>query len=156
MAFEIPESVKVYSQFTHPLLMWVLLALSIYALYLGIQWRRTRTAEGNKKKELLKGKFNVKHYQVGSLVLVLMVIGSIGGMAITYLNNGKLFVGPHLIAGLTMTGLIATSAGLSPFMQKGQDWARYSHIFLNIVITGLFGWQAVSGIDILQRIISRM
>lgn len=156
MSFEIPESVKVYSQFLHPIMMWLLLALTSYALYLGIQWRRARTAEGDMKKELLKGKFNIKHYQVGSLVLVLMVFGTIGGMAVTYINNGKLFVGPHLIAGLAMTGLIAMSAGLSPFMQKGQDWARYTHIFLNVIITGLFGWQAVSGMDIVQRIISRM
>jgi cytochrome bd-type quinol oxidase subunit 2 len=156
MPFEIPESVKTYSQFFHPAMMWMLLALTSYALYLGLQWRRTRTAEGEQKKELLKGKFNVKHYQVGSVVLVLMVIGSIGGMAVTYLNNGKLFVGPHLIAGLGMTGLIALSAGLSPFMQKGQDWARYSHILINVVIMGLFGWQAVSGMDIVQRILSRM
>lgn len=156
MSFEIPESVKVYSQFIHPIVMWALLALTSYALYLGIQWRRARTAEGDLKKELLKGKFNIKHYQVGSLVLVLMVLGTISGMAVTYINNGKLFVGPHLIAGLGMTGLIAMSAGLSPFMQKGQDWARYTHIFLNVIITGLFGWQAVSGMDIVQRIISRM
>jgi cytochrome bd-type quinol oxidase subunit 2 len=156
MPFEIPVSVKTYSQFFHPVMMWMLLALTSYALYLGIQWRRTRTAEGEQKKELLKGKFNVKHYQVGSVVLALMVVGSIGGMAVTYINNGKLFVGPHLIAGLSMTGLIAISAGLSPFMQKGQDWARYTHILINVAIMGLFGWQAVSGMDIVQRIISRM
>ncbi len=152
----IPESVKVYSQFVHPVLMWVLFALTIYALYLGVQIRRTRAAEGDLKKELIKGKFNLKHYQIGSLVLALMVVGSIAGMAITYLNNGKLFVGSHLLAGLGMTALIALSAGLSPFMQKGQDWARYTHISLNVVIMGLFGWQALTGVQIVQRIISKM
>ncbi|MCU0568880.1 MAG: DUF4079 domain-containing protein [Oculatellaceae cyanobacterium Prado106] len=154
--FEIPESVKVWSQFGHPVLMWVLLGLSLYALYLGVQIRRTRSAEGEAKKELIKGKFNNRHYQMGSLVLALMVLGSIGGMAITYLNNGKLFVGPHLLAGLGMTGLIATSAALSPLMQKGQDWARYTHIVLNLAIVGLFGWQAVTGMQIVQRILERM
>jgi hypothetical protein len=156
MSFEIPEPIKVYSQFFHPALMWVLFALTSYALYLGIKVRRTRSAEGDEKKELIKGKFNTKHYQIGSLVLALMVLGCIGGMAITYINNGKLFVGPHLIAGLGMTGMIATSAALSPLMQKGSDWARYTHIFLNVGILGLFAWQAISGIDILQRIISKM
>jgi len=38
-------------------------------------------------------------------------------------------------------------------MQKGQDWARYAHIGLNVAIVGLFGWQAVSGMDIFQRIL---
>jgi len=156
MNFAIPESVKVYGQFFHPVLMWVLFALTIYALYLGIKIRSTRAAEGDAKKELIKGKFNLKHYQIGSLVLALMVLGSIGGMAVTYINNGKLFVGPHLLAGLGMTGMIAMSASLSPFMQKGADWARYTHIFLNVVIVGLFGWQAFTGIEIVQRIISKM
>ncbi len=157
MSLEIPASVKVYSQFFHPILMWVLFAVSLYALYLGVLVRRTRTTkDSDKRKELVKGKFNVKHYQIGSVLMALMVVGSIGGMAVTYINNGKLFVGPHLLAGLGMTGLIALSAGLSPFMQKGADWARYSHIVLNVAMLGLFGWQAVSGMDIVQRIISKM
>ena len=47
-----------------------------------------------------------------------MVLGNIGGMAVTYLNNSKLFFGPHLLAGLGMTGIIATSTALVPYMQK--------------------------------------
>ncbi|MBL1174365.1 DUF4079 domain-containing protein [Pantanalinema sp. GBBB05] len=156
MSFVIPESVKVWSQFFHPALMWLLLVISSYAFYLGMKSRKTRTATAEVRKELIKGKYNVKHYQVGSILLALMVIGSIGGMAVTYINNGKLFVGPHLIAGLGMTGLIAAAAALSPFMQKGQDWARYTHIALNIAMMGLFGWQAITGMEIVQRIISRM
>jgi hypothetical protein len=157
MSLEIPAAVKVYSQFFHPILMWVLFGTSLYALYLGVLVRRTRTTkDSDQRKELVKGKFNVKHYQIGSVLMALMVVGSIGGMAVTYINNGKLFVGPHLLAGLAMTGLIALSAGLSPYMQKGADWARYSHIVLNVTMLGLFGWQAVSGMDIVQRIISKM
>ncbi|MBD1944955.1 DUF4079 domain-containing protein [Coleofasciculus sp. FACHB-712] len=156
MSLEIPVSIKPWLNFIHPALMWVLLGTSLYALYLGILVRRTRNAEGEAKKELIKGRFNVRHYQVGSLLLALMVIGTLIGMGVTYINNGKLFVGPHLLAGLGMTGMIAVSAALSPYMQKGHNWARYSHIFLNIVLLGLFGWQAVSGVEILQRIISKM
>lgn len=153
---EIPESVKFWSQFFHPVFMWVLLAGSLYAMSLGLKVRKTRTAEGEAKKELIKGKFNVKHYQVGSILLALMVVGCIGGMAVTYINNGKLFFGPHLLVGLAMTALIAMSASLAPFMQKGQDWARYSHIALNVALVGLFGWQAVTGIQIVQKILDSM
>jgi len=156
MNLTVPESVKVWSQFIHPTLMWILLATAIYALYLGIQVKRTRYAEGELKKDLIKGKFNVRHHQVGSLLLALMVIGTLIGMGATYINNGKLFVGSHLLAGLGMTGLIATSAALSPLMQKGQNWARFTHIALNIVLLGIFGWQAVTGVEIVQRIISKM
>lgn len=156
MSFTLPESVKVWLQFVHPALMWVLLALTFYALYLGIQIQRTRTADSELKKELIKGRFNIRHYQIGSILLAAMIVNTLVGMGVTYINNAKLFVGPHLLAGLGMTGLIATAAALSPYMQKGKDWARVTHIVLNVVLLGLFIWQAITGIDILQRIISKM
>ncbi len=152
----LPESVKIYSQFVHPTLMWGLLALTLYAGYTGWKWRQTRSAEGDTKKTLIQGKFKDKHHQAGSILLALMVLGTIGGLTVTYINNGKLFVGPHLIAGLGMAGLIAVSASLVPYMQKGAEWARSTHIALNTVLTGLFAWQAFSGVEILLRIISRM
>jgi Protein of unknown function (DUF4079) len=75
MNLEIPESVKVWSQFLHPILMWVLLGTAIYALYLGIKIQQTRNADGEDKKQLIKGRFNLRHHQVGSLLLAFMVIG---------------------------------------------------------------------------------
>ena len=156
MSLEIPAEIKPWLNFIHPILMWVLLGVSIYALYLGVQVRRTRNAEGEVKKELIKGRYNVKHYQVGSVLLSLMVIGALAAMAVTYINNSKLFFGPHLVVGLVMTAMIAVSAALSPFMQKGQDWARYTHIVLNATLLALFSWQAVSGIQIVQNIVSKM
>lgn len=156
MALEIPEGIKTWSQFGHPILMWVLFGLTVYALYSGWQIRRTRTADKETKKELVQKKFNVKHHQIGSILLSLMVLGNIGGMAITYINNSKLFFGAHLLTGLGMTGIIATSAALVPYMQKGNDFARYTHITLNITLLGLFGWQAVTGMQIVQKIIDNL
>jgi Protein of unknown function (DUF4079) len=147
-------TLKPIVDFAHPITMWALLALTLYTMYLGVQIRRTRTAEGDAKKELIKQKFNLKHHQASSLLLALMVMGTIGGMAATYINNQKLFVGPHLLAGLGMTALIAISASLTPFMQKGNSIARYSHISINIALVGLFGWQAVTGTQIVQKILS--
>ncbi|MBE9052438.1 DUF4079 domain-containing protein [Nostocales cyanobacterium LEGE 11386] len=155
MNLELSSSVKYWLNFFHPLIMWVLLALSLYAAYLGLQVQRTRNAQGEEKKELIKGRYNIKHYQIGSVLLALMVTGAIGGMAVTYINNGKLFVGPHLLAGLGMTGLIAFSASLSPFMQKGANWARATHILLNFALLGLFTWQAITGVQIVQRILTK-
>ncbi|OCQ90421.1 hypothetical protein BCD64_27480 [Nostoc sp. MBR 210] len=154
MSLELSPVVKYWLNFFHPLMMWVLLALSLYAAYLGLQVQRTRNAQGEEKKELIKGKFNDKHYQMGSIILALMVAGAVGGMAVTYINNGKLFVGPHLLAGLGMTSLVAFSASLSPFMKKGANWARITHILLNFAILGLFTWQAITGVQIVQRILS--
>ena len=156
MGFEIPDGVKTWSQFGHPIIMWVLLGLTVYALYLGMQIRKTRSADKDTRKELIKKNFNQRHHQIGSILLSLMVLGSLGGMAVTYINNGKLFVGPHLLVGLVMTGIIAVAAALVPYMQKGNDLARVTHISLNIVLLGLFGWQAVSGMQIVQKILDRM
>lgn len=156
MNLEIPAEIKPWLNFIHPILMWVLLGVSIYALYLGVQVRRTRYAEGEAKKQLIRGGYNVKHYQIGSVLLALMVLGALGAMGVTYINNNKLFFGPHLLIGLGMTGMIAISASLSPFMQKGHNWARYTHIILNSALLALFSWQAVSGVQIVQNLLSKM
>jgi hypothetical protein len=149
-------AIKPWLNFIHPILMWGVFALTLYAAYLGFKYRQTRLATGEEKKALVKGKFLTRHYQSGAIVLATMVLGSIGGMGVTYLNNGKLFFGPHLLAGLGMMGMIATSASLVPFMQKGNDAARYTHIALNMVLVGLFGWQAISGVQIVQKILTSM
>jgi len=57
MNFEIPQTIKTWSQFGHPILMWVLFATAIYALYLGIKVKRTRQADKEVRKELIKGNF---------------------------------------------------------------------------------------------------
>lgn len=148
------ETIQPWLNFVHPVVMWLLLATTLYALYLGIQARRTRMADAETRKELIKGKFALKHHKVGSALLALMVFATVGGMGATYLEAGKLFVGPHLLAGLGMTTLIATSAALVPFMQKGSETARLTHITLNIVLVGLFSWQAFTGMQIVQRLLS--
>ncbi len=155
MNMELSPSVKYWSNFFHPIMMWALLLLSLYAAYLGLQVQRTRNAQGEEKKELIKGRYNIKHHQIGSILLALMVTGAVGGMAVTYINNGKLFVGPHLLAGLGMTSLIAFSAALSPFMQKGANWARATHILLNFALLSLFAWQAITGVQIVQKILTQ-
>lgn len=156
MIDSIPESVKTWSQFGHPILMWVMLGTAVYAMYLGFQIRNIRFADKEKRKELIKKNFKQRHHQVGSILLAFVVSGTIGGMAVTYINNGKLFVGPHLIAGLVMMAILAVSVSLVPYMQKGNNTARLTHITLNITMLGIFSWQAVSGMQIVQKILSRM
>lgn len=138
--------------FLHPLMMWALLAAGGYALFLGIKAKKVRTGTPEQRKALIPGKFAQRHYLWGSLVLAVMVFGTLGGMTVTYLNNGKLFVGPHLIVGLAMTGMIAAAASLSPLMQQGNLLARKAHVGLNMGLLTLFLWQAVSGMEIVNKI----
>ena len=147
-----PESLAYNLNFLHPLLMWALLALSGYGMFLGIKAKKTRTADAETRKLLIKGQYAKRHFQVGGLMLALMVLGTFGGMAVTYLNNGKLFVGPHLLVGIGMTCLVALAVALIPLIQQGNLIARKAHVGLNMVMMTLFLWQAVSGMQILNKI----
>ncbi|MYE22063.1 MAG: DUF4079 domain-containing protein, partial [Synechococcus sp. SB0662_bin_45] len=110
-----PETVGFSLNFVHPLMMWTLLALSGYALFLGIRSKKLRTTQDAElRKRLAKSKVSQRHFLTGSLVLAFMVLGTFLGMGVTYLNNGKLFVGPHLLAGAAMACMIALAASLAP------------------------------------------
>lgn len=146
---------RVIITYFHPVMMWVLFGLTVYALYSGMKSRKLYTAKGDEKKKLIKGQFRSKHFAIGAWVLSLMVFGNMGGIGVTYLNNQKLFVGPHLIVGLGMTSLIAIAASLVPWMQKGNKLARDMHFALNILILGLFSWQAFTGMEIVQKIMNQ-
>jgi len=147
-----PEALAYNLNFLHPLLMWALLALSGYGLFLGIKAKKTRTADAETRKQLIKGHYARRHFQVGGLMLALMVLGTFGGMAVTYLNNGKLFVGPHLLVGIGMTCLVALAVSLIPQIQQGNLIARKAHVGLNMLMMTLFLWQAVTGMQIVNKI----
>ncbi|MFM8606026.1 MAG: DUF4079 domain-containing protein [Cyanobium sp.] len=153
MALAIPTELPLVVSFLHPLLMWVLLGLSLYAMVLGIKAKKTRTGTSEQRKELIKGQFGKRHFLFGSLLLALMVIGTVGGMAVTYVNNGKLFVGPHLLVALGMLSLIAVAAALAPLMQAGNELARKAHVGLNMTLVTLFLWQAVTGMQIVNKLL---
>jgi hypothetical protein len=147
-----PEALAYNLNFVHPLLMWMLFGLSGYALVLGIKAKKTRTADAETRKQLIKGQYAKRHFQIGGALLAVMVLGTFGGMAVTYLNNGKLFVGPHLLVGIGMTCLVALAVALIPLIQQGNLIARKAHVGLNMLMMTLFLWQAVSGMQILNKI----
>lgn len=156
MTFALPEWLKTGSQFFHPVVQIILLVAAFYTLYLGLQVRKMRTAEGEEKKALAKGRYGQRHHKLSAIVLAVLVLSAFGAMAVTYINNGKLVLGPHLIVGLTTAGLIVTSSSLVPFMLRGNVAARNAHLALNVVVLGLFSWQLVTGLQIVQKIVSRL
>jgi hypothetical protein len=154
MDLPIPSSVAFGLNFVHPVLMWVLLALSGYGLYLGVMAKKLRTATtAEERKPLIKGQFAQRHQTIGQLILGLMVLGTAGGMGVTYLNNGKLFVGPHLLVGLGMTTIVGIAASLTTAMQKGNLIARKVHVGLNMTMFTLFLWQAFTGVQIVAKLL---
>ncbi|MFB2893368.1 DUF4079 domain-containing protein [Aerosakkonemataceae cyanobacterium BLCC-F50] len=140
--------------FSHPLLMLGTLAGAFYALYLGWQVRRTRTADKDVKKELIKGKFNQRHFQFASILLALWIVGGIGGMAATYTLFHKLFVSPHLLLGLSSIAVVAIAAAFAPLMQQGQEWARIAHITIATTMIGLVLAQTYTGLQIVQKLVN--
>ena len=125
--------------FVHPLLMWVLLGLMLYSDYLGVKAGQIRKVDATKRKAMIPLRYGQRNAAVGRWIVALTLLGTIGGLAVTYLNNGKLFIGPHLIAGGGIALLVLATAALGPALQKGQDWARGLHISLNGLILMLFG-----------------
>lgn len=139
--------------FVHPLLMWVLLGLMLYSGYLGLKASQIRNVDADERKAMIPLRYGQRHASLGRWIVALTLLGSIGGMGITYLNNGKLFIGPHLIAGGGVALLVLATAALGPALQKGQDWARGIHVGLNGLILLLFGWQAITGIAIVNKLL---
>jgi len=91
---ETPVFLKSLIAFAHPVLMLIALAATFYALYLGVLVRRTRSADAEVRKRLIKQKYNQRHFQWGSVLLALWVMGAVGGMVATYTLYHKLLSAP--------------------------------------------------------------
>lgn len=101
-----------------------------------------------------KGNFRDVHYTLGTILLGIGIPFAIEGPVNTYMRASKLFPGPHLYAGAAVVSLWALSAALVPYMQKGKDWARSTHIGLNAVTFGLFAYyQIPTGLEITGKVI---
>mmetsp|Transcript_15963 Transcript_15963/g.28634 ORF Transcript_15963/g.28634 Transcript_15963/m.28634 type:complete len:365 (+) Transcript_15963:92-1186(+) len=105
------------------------------------------------RKELTAGNYRDRHFNLASLLLFLGAGFAIEGPVNTWMRTGKLFPGPHLFAGAGIVVLWAAAAGLVPAMQKGNKFAKDLHIALNAANVGLFSWQILSGIPILQKVL---
>ncbi|MCO5598212.1 hypothetical protein L7F22_052304 [Adiantum nelumboides] len=165
----------------HPIVMASLLVYTLWAGYLGWQWRRVRTTQDEinvlkknvkpagegappspaeskikelteVRKALVKGGYRDRHYNAGSILLAFGVLEAVGGCVNTWLRTGKLFPGPHLFAGAGITVLWALAAALVPAMQKGDETARSLHIALNTVNVLLFLWQVPTGWEIVLKV----
>jgi hypothetical protein len=51
-----------------------------------------------------------------------------------------------------MTSMLVLAAALSPLMQQGNLIARKIHVGLNMGVVTLFLWQAVTGMQIVNKI----
>jgi hypothetical protein len=137
----------------HPAAMWLMLAGSVYAGWLGWQSRSIRSAEPEARKALVKAKVTSRHFAVASTLGAIMTLFTFEAMANTWARTGKLFPGPHLYTGLGLVAAFSCTATLVPYMQKGEGWARNAHLAVGISIVALFGSQAKTGMDIVAKLL---
>ena len=140
--------------FVHPVLMWGLLGLMLYSGYLGFKASLIRKASPDDRRAMLLEHYGARHGRLGPVILAVTLLGAVGGMGVTFLKHGKLLIGPHLFVGLAVATLVILTASLGPSLQKGKDWARTLHVTTNGLVLALFGWQAISGIAIVQKLLS--
>lgn len=107
--------------------------------------RKQLSSEGNREK----------HFNQGSALAFVGTLFAIIGPLNTYSRAGKLFPGPHLYAGAGLVCLWALAVACVPYMQRGNDTARNVHIAANFGGIGLFGWQVVSGVPILLKVLEK-
>jgi hypothetical protein len=149
----LPLAYQILIAIVHPILMLVALLPTLLAAYWGIQVRRTRSANGEDKKKLIKGKYNQRHFQSGSILFSVWTIGSLIGMGATYLLYSQLFLSPHLFGGLLVMASGSVAAACVPFIQQGKLWARTVHLFAVIPVFMLVIAQTVTGVDIVTAMI---
>lgn len=91
------------------------------------------------------------HYAIGGtmvgLVLLLLAVGIVGTLG----HFGSLGHSSHLIAGLTVVGLVLLSYGSATQINIKQPWARSLHIGTNIALFVGFLWVSLSGWSVVQK-----
>jgi Protein of unknown function (DUF4079) len=150
---QLPLVYQILIAIVHPILMLVALLPTLFAVYWGIQVRRTRNADGKDKKKFIKGKYNQRHFQSGSILFAVWTIGSLIGMGATYLLYSQLFLSPHLFGGLFVIVFGSVAAACVPFIQQGRLWARTVHLCGVIPVFLLIIAQTVTGVDIVIAMI---
>jgi len=106
----------------------------------------------SRRKELAEGKYKAKHHEMSALLLGGGIFFTVYGTANTWMRTEKLFPGPHLFAGAAVCVLWVLAAACVPFMEKGNEVARYLHIGFNGLSVLLFAWQLPTGWEILMKV----
>lgn len=91
------------------------------------------------------------HYALGSslvgLVLLLLAVGIVGTLG----HFGTLGHSPHLLAGLTVVGLVLVSAGSATQISAKRPWARSLHVGTNITLFVGLLWVSLTGWSVVQK-----
>jgi len=91
------------------------------------------------------------HYTIGiilvSLVMLLLSIGLVGTIG----EYGSLGHSPHLIAGLTVVGLVLISAVSATRISAKRPWWRQVHVITNAILFFALAFVSWTGWDVVQK-----
>jgi hypothetical protein len=91
------------------------------------------------------------HYIIGgilvSLVLLLLGVGIVGTLG----HYGSLGHSIHLVAGVTVVGLVLFSAAIALQISPQRPWARPVHVGTNILLLVGCLWVLLTGWDVVQK-----
>ena len=122
------------------LLAYVLLAATGIWLF---QARQTRSSQPVWLRSI--------HYILGGslvlLVLLLLAVGIVGTLG----HFGKLGHSSHLIAGLTVVGLVLLSAVSATQISAKRPWVRKIHVGTNITLFIGLLWVSLTGWSVVQK-----
>lgn len=91
------------------------------------------------------------HYIIGgilvTLVLLLLGVGIVGTLG----HYGSLGHSIHLVAGVTVVGLVLFSAAIALQISPQRPWARQVHVGTNILLLVGCLWVLLTGWDVVQK-----
>ncbi|NJD55332.1 MAG: DUF4079 family protein [Nitrospirae bacterium] len=112
--------------------------------FLGLKIRKTRKAGG------LNPKAVKRHRKMGPALVLLALAGYGGGVALAYLDNGRLLKYPlHFMNGTILIAAVFATFIVSRRMTLRDERLRNMHLTLGLLILCLYALQVFLGIGIL-------
>lgn len=91
------------------------------------------------------------HYIMGIILVILVLLLLSVGIVGTLGHFGNLGHSPHLIAGLTVVGLVLLSAGSASQISAKRPWMRQIHVATNAVLFLALAYVSWTGWDVVQK-----
>lgn len=91
------------------------------------------------------------HYTMGIILVILVLLLLTVGIVGTLGHFGNLGHSPHLIAGLTVVGLVLLSAGSASQISAKRPWMRQLHVTTNAVLFFALAYVSWTGWDVVQK-----
>lgn len=137
--------------YIHPAIQIIAILLAVYALFLGLP--RVVSLHLGQKRRFARE----RHVRVGTLSLVLMILGTIGGLAMARIYwSGWLVTGEHAEHGLLMLPLMLFGLVSGQFMARSprpRKLLPLLHALNNLALLGLAFHQAWEGRAVIEKFV---